>query len=190
MNFLLLRLQYDDHDSLHRTSNNNSNYHNNNSGSRRRRYKWVARSLTCRYVRVIRSIGVNLGGWGSWSLQILGWRVWGLHEILLYPIMYRNNNMRTLSVTFQNRKTCVAYIKKKYPGVIPYRPTVLRSSVGLYWTFRTRDPLTANPDQRPPDFRADWRRWFGQWGLPRSLGQRVTFRSFGHFVVCPGRLVS
>ena len=32
-------------------------------------------------------IGVNPGA-GAVATQILGWGSWGLHEILLYPIMY------------------------------------------------------------------------------------------------------
>src|SRR6218665_2230474 len=35
-------------------------------------------------------IGVNLRGWGDRYPYIFGRGMWGLHEILLYPIMYQN----------------------------------------------------------------------------------------------------
>ena len=35
-------------------------------------------------------IGVNPGVLGGGDPQILGWRSWGLYEILLHHVMYRN----------------------------------------------------------------------------------------------------
>lgn len=40
------------------------------------------------------SIGVNPWGLGLSRPQILGWKFWGLHEILLYIMMYRNTRQK------------------------------------------------------------------------------------------------
>ena len=85
------------------------------------------------------SIGVNPGGFGgpipfrSWvGSQMVG--TWCLHEILLYPMMYRKYEMRTFSKV-------VAFHKQKHLWILNPEDDainpVLRASVS--WTFRIHD---------------------------------------------------
>ena len=108
---------------------------------------WKSRSIHIRNMSFSkvdpRAICANPGVWGR-DLQILRWGSWGLHEILLYTIMYRmRSEYFPKWCLFRNR---FFYIKQKFRDDALNPCYVPLSSERL-------EPTTS------PFFQPDWRLW-------------------------------
>jgi len=88
-------------------------------------------------------IGINPVGWGR-DPQIFGWGLWGLHEILLYPIMimYMNVRFKRLSTALTFQKFKDLCILNKTSGDNTLNPVLCPS---VCWIFWTHDPPIFKP---------------------------------------------